>query len=265
MASSPRIRRGKPPEKQPATTSDSENLPSAEEILQKFIKAIGGEAAYKEHESQHATGTVDLGAQQMSGSMEIFAARPNKLLMIIEMPGVGKITTGYNGEIGWMNNPLTGPMILPEATLEQIATQADFDHVLRRPADFKSLEVLGIEEFNGEPCYKLKLVHRTGFESTEFYSVKTGLQTGFIATQPSPLGEVNVTTTITDYKKFEDMLMPSRIVQKIAGMEQVMTIEKMEFDTVPPSKFELPPEVKTLAEALNEKPAATGKEAGSEN
>lgn len=248
-----------PTEKAAAGKEEAEEkLPSAEEVLQNYIKAIGGEAAYKEHQSQHAIGTVDLGAQNMKGKMEVFAARPNRLLVMIEMPGVGEITTGYNGEVGWMSNPLTGPMILPESMLDQVATQADFDHALRKPEDFKILEMLGREEFNGEPCYKLRLVHRTGFESTEFYNEKTGLQTGFISSQASPLGEVKVTTVITDYKKFGDMLMPSKIVQKVSGMEQTMTIEKMEFDTVPASKFELPEEVKTLTEPVE--PAAESTE-----
>ena len=222
-------------------------LPTAEEVLKRYIEKVGGEKAFAEYQSQHALGTISMGGPQMQGTMEVFAARPNKLLVLMELPGVGKITTGFNGKIGWMNNPLTGPMILPEAMLEQVATQADFDHALRKPEDYKSMEVLGLENFAGEPSYKLKLVHETGYESTEFFSKETGLQKGFLSTQESPFGPVNVATEITDYKKFGDILMPSRIVQKVSGMEQIVTIEKVDFNDVPDSKFELPPEIKTLA------------------
>ena len=222
-------------------------LPTAKEVLETYIESIGGKKAFAEYDSQHARGTIEMSAQKLKGSMEVFAARPNKLLVVMDMPGVGEITTGFDGKIGWMNNPLTGPMLLPENMLEQIATQADFDHALRRPEDYKTMEMLGIEQFGGESCYKLKLVHRTGFESTEFFSKETGLQKGFFSTQASPFGEVNVTTEITDYKKFGNILMPSRIAQKVSGMEQVITLEEMEFNTVPDSKFVLPPEVKALA------------------
>lgn len=238
-------------EKAATTTQKAEKLPSAEEILKRYVEQVGGERAFSKYKSQHALGTIEMGAQQLKGKMEVFAARPNKLLVIMDIPGVGKITTGYNGEIGWMNNPLTGPMILPESMLEQVATQADFDHALRKPEDYKSMEVLGLEEFAGEPSYKLKLVHRSGFESTEFFSKETGLQKGFIAKQESPFGAVNVTTEITDYEKFGDIHVPSRIIQKVSGMEQIVTIDEMDFNDVPDSKFDLPPEVKTLTEATS--------------
>lgn len=190
-----------------------------------------------------------MGGPQMQGSMEVFAARPNKLLVLVELPGVGKIATGFDGKIGWMNSPLTGPMILRDAMLEQVATQADFDYALRKPGDYKSMEVLSLETFAGEPSYKLKLVHKTGYETTEFFSKETGLQKGFLFKQESLFGAVNAATEITDYKKFGNILLPSRVVQKLSGIEQIVTVDEVEFNGVPASKFELPPEIKTLASA----------------
>ena len=142
---------------------------------------------------------------------------------------------------------------------DQIATQADFDHALHDSADYTQLEVVGVEEFNGEECYKLKLVHKTGFASTEYFSKATGLQRGFVSTQESPLGPVTATTLVTDYKQFGDLLMVSRISQKAAGVETVMSMDEMEFNKVDLSVFELPPDVKELASAPAE-PAKTSKE-----
>ena len=91
-------------------------------------------------------------------------------------------------------------------------------------------------------------MHKSGFASTEYFSVKTGLQRGFTATQSTPFGPVQATTIVSDYKNFGDLLLPARTVQQTSGIEQVMTIKEMEYDTVEPSAFELPPEVKTLVE-----------------
>lgn len=228
-----------------------ESLPSAKAILERYAKEIGGKEAFLKHKSQHVVGTIEMPAQKISGKMEVFAARPNKLVMKVSMPGLGEVTTGYNGEVGWMNTAITGPMLLEGPMVEEVATQADFDHSLHDPADYKVMEVLGKEEFNGEECYKLKLVHRGGFESVEYFSVKTGLQRGFIATQQTQFGPVKATTIVSDYKKFADLYMPSRTLQKASGIETVMTIEETEFDQVDPSVFALPPEVKTLIEQKN--------------
>lgn len=231
-------------------------LPSAKEVLERYSKAIGGKETFKKHESQHALGTVQMKAQGVSGKMEVFATRPNKLLMKMTIQGVGEFNTGFDGKVAWMSSQLTGPMLLEGKMGEQIATQADFDHALHDPADYTKMEMIGLEEFNGEECYKLKLVHRTGFESTEFFSKSTGLQRGFISTQESPLGPVTTTTLVTDYKQFGDLFMPSRISQKAAGVETVMTMDEMEFNKVDPAVFDLPADVKELAsEPKNEAPA----------
>lgn len=227
--------------------ADAKALPTAKEVLERYAKAIGGKENFKKHYSQHALGTVQMKAQGVSGKMEVFAARPNRLLMKMSIQGVGEFNTGFDGKIAWMSSQLTGPMLLEGKMQEQIATQADFDHALHDPADYKKMEILGIEDFNGEECYKLQLVHKTGFESTEYFSKATGLQRGFVSTQESPLGPVTTTTLITDYKQFGDLLMPSRISQKAAGVETVMTMDEMEFNKVDPAVFELPPDVNALS------------------
>jgi hypothetical protein len=224
----------------------SEKLPTAQEVLERFSKEIGGKETFEKHQSQHAKGTVEM--QQVKGTMEVFAARPNKLKMVMAMEGVGEFATGFDGKVGWMNSQLMGPMVLTGKMLEEVQTQADFDHTLHDPEDYKVMEVLGREEFSGEDCYKLNLVHRTGYKSTEYFSTKTGLQKGFIATQESPLGAVTATTVVNEYKKFGDLTMPSKITQKVSGMETVMTITDMQYDKVDPSVFDVPAQVKPLLE-----------------
>lgn len=242
------------PAEEKTASAEKGPLPSPTEVLERYARAIGGKEAFMKHTSQHALGSIQLPG--INGKMEVFAARPNKLLMKTSVPGVGDVNTGYDGKVGWMSSAITGPMLLKGKMLDPIATQADFDQALHNPEDYKTIQVLGTEDFNGEDCYKLRLVHRTGFDSTEYFSKKSGLQVGFLATQESPLGAVTATTVVNEYKKFGDLYMPSKSTQKAAGVETVSTIDEVEYDRVDPSVFELPPEVKTLLERPAEKPQA---------
>ena len=223
-------------------------LPSSKDVLERYTKAIGGKEAFMKHKSQRAIGTIEMSAQQAKGKMEAHAARPNKLLMKTMLPGVGEISTGFDGKTAWMKTALTGSMLLEGKMREEVARDAEFDKALRDPADYKTMEVLGIEEFNGEECYKLHLVHRTGFDSIEYFSTKTGLQRGHVATEETPFGAVKATTLITDYNQFGNLFLPSRIAQTAMGMEMVTSIDRMEFDNVDPAIFELPADVKALLE-----------------
>jgi hypothetical protein len=233
----------------------AKKLPSAEDILERYRKAIGGKEAFRKIRSQHAVGTMAAPAQQMEGKLNVYGARPNKLLTVMTMKGAGDISTGFDGKVAWMKTSLTGPMLLEGKMREQIATEADFDRPLHDPKDFKSMKVVGTEEFNGEECYKMQLVHRTGSDSIEFFSVKTGLQRGSISKQETPFGAVAATTFITDYKQFGDLFLPSRMSLKAAGIETITTFEEMTFDQVEPSKFELPDDVKALLEEPAEQPS----------
>ena len=185
--------------------------------------------------------------QGIVGDMEVFAKRPDKTLMKVNIPGIGEVVQGYDGKIGWSVNPVTGPMLLEGKMLEEFREQASFDVDLHDESEFKSMETVEKTVFDGKPCYKLKLVRVSGKEVTEYFEVETGLLAGSTQTQETALGPVVVTGSVSDYKKFGDTLFATKLTQKLGPLTQLMTLESMEFNTVPDSVFELPETIKTLA------------------
>ena len=79
-----------------------------------------------------------------------------------------------------------------------------------------------------------------------FYDVETGLQVGTIRTQESPMGAIEATTVVSDYQDFGGILAPTRTVQSMMGMEQIISVTTVEYDTVDPAVFELPDEIKAM-------------------
>jgi hypothetical protein len=229
-----------------AAVPSGEKLPTADEIVKRFVQAIGGTEAYAKVKSHQSKGKIEMPAQQMSGDVEILAGHPNKLLVKIKLGAAGEIATGYDGKVAWMTSPFTGPMLLEGKQLSQIATQADFDHLLHNADDYKKIEVLGSAMFEGEDCYKVRFVDKTDIETTEYFSKKTGLQKGFIGTQESPFGPVTATTVIQEYKKFGDLNLPAKVTQKMSGMQNITTITEMTFNQVPEGTFALPADIAAL-------------------
>ncbi len=231
----------------PVKKPDSaEKLPPAEEIIERFVKELGGKPAFDKIRSQEMKGSYELPAQGIKGTLEVLSARPNKLVVKIDLAGAGKITTGYDGQVAWLMTSATGPMLLQGKQKEQIAEQADFDSVLHDKKDFKSMKTVGKKEFEGKSCYEIRLVRNNGAEQTEFYGVDSGLMEGFIRTQESELGTITVTNVVNEYKKFEDVKLPVKVTQKMGPIDQVMNVTSVEFNKAPESAFELPAEVKAL-------------------
>lgn len=235
--------------KAPAPAAEKEaSLPSARAVLDKYIEASGGREAFTKKKSVLIKGKTEVAGKDLGGSMTLATAAPDKLLLVVDMAGI-VVKSGYDGKVGWQVNPLTGPALMEGNELRDMAREADFYSVLHAEDKFKSTENLGKVQFEGEECYKLKLVYKDGADVLEFYSVKTGLQIGFTGTQESSFGAITATSVNNEFKKFGDLLLPSKVTQKMSGLAQTMTIETMEFDSVPDSTFELPAEIKALLAA----------------
>src|SRR5688572_27734016 len=109
-----------------ATSVQAQDLPKSADILKKSIDAMGGESAMRKRVQSHMTGTFELPAAGVSGTIEIFsAADPNRMLSLIDIPGIGTIRTGYDGTTAWNIHPAAGTQLIKGTQLEQTKQQAD--------------------------------------------------------------------------------------------------------------------------------------------
>ena len=221
-------------------------LPSARSILDKHLAAIGGRQAVLSHKSTHATGTLTMPAAGVTGAVDIYGAHPNRSLLKVSLGGVGEVLEGFDGTHGWSISPMTGPMLLEGKQLEEKRFDSDFHGELRSHDRYVSLTTLEQVDFEGRACYKLRLVRKTGGEDLEFYDVATGLKAGSITTRETQMGTVTGTTVETGYKKFGNLLQPTTVRSQIGGLQQVITINSVDYDSVPASTFDLPPGIKAL-------------------
>jgi hypothetical protein len=221
-------------------------LPTGRQIVDRHVAAIGGAAAYKGLQSMHAVGSLSMPAQQITGQLEIFAARPNRQLLRMDIAGVGKAETGYDGKYGWSIDPVSGATLMTGRQLAELVDSADFDSTLYLPSDIKELTTVGRETFDKRAAYRVKIVTVNDIERVEFFDVESGLQLGTEARRQTPLGVAPVTTFVRDYKTFGGLQLPTTLVQTLLGIEQVMTITSYEFNTVQDAMFALPPQIKAL-------------------
>jgi hypothetical protein len=230
----------------PAPVADQAGLPPARTVLDRHVVAIGGADALRRHESMHLQGRLTMPAAGISGTLDAYAARPNKSLLKVSLDGVGEVTEAFDGTVGWSVSPLTGPMLLEGRQLEEKRFDAEYDNDLRKEGRYVSITTVERTAFEGRPCYKIRLVRAIGGEDVEFYDVETGLKAGGITTRETPMGTVTGTTVETDYRRFGSLLHPTTVRSRIGTMEQVVTITSVEYDSVPPSVFEMPPDIRAL-------------------
>ena len=229
-----------------AGQSTQTSLPTAREVIDKYVKATGGALAFKSVNSMRARGTFTITGQQMTGSLEMMAARPNKLLTRITVAGIGPLEEGYDGKVGWSIDPFNGPALTTGRGLSERADEAWFDGPLHGPEFVKEMTVVGREEFDGRQVYRVKVISLRGTEQIEFFEVESGLQAGIEATRDTPMGTMPTTTMFRDFQRFGQLTFPSKVVQRLLGQEQTVLFSAYEYDNVPPATFDLPTVIKAL-------------------
>lgn len=223
----------------------SAQLPAAADLMAAHNQAIGGEATVAAFPGVHLTATMptpDGGAATIEG----WAARPNRMVTVMLLPGMGEVRQGYDGETAWSIDPFQGARILQGDEAAQRKDEATVETILnlRNPASYRSAETVEKTSMGGQECWKVKLVKQSGRELFECYATADGLLVASMETSPTG-GEV--VSLLQEYKAFGPVKSPTRIVNQFAGgQDQTITITKLEAWTPEPARLELPAEIKAL-------------------
>lgn len=224
----------------------AQELPEARDLMNRYVEAIGGRDAVLAGFTARAVGEYTVPGVGVSGDFELVTAAPNKMLLTIDIPGMGTVRSGFDGTIGWSVDPFQGARVLAGDELTQTSDQSNALYAVRDPSLFTSVETVEQTEISGAPCYRVRLTWQSGRESFDCYDVETGLLVATEATSASPMASGKVTTTMEDYREVGEMRMPMRIVTEVMGAQQIITFSEVEFDGIDPSIFEPPAQIRSL-------------------
>ena len=222
------------------------SLPPAATLLAKYASAIGAPAMLRAPQITTRGGLV-MSAAGINATFEMLQLAPNKMQMVTTIPGVGAIQVGYDGTTAWSVDPMQGPRVLSGKEFDEIREEADPRAAARVPELFSALQTVADTTMGGEQCYLVKLTWKSGRETFDCYSAKSGLMVGSKNVQQTAMGAIPVTSLYTDYKKFGDFMMATKTVQSMMGQQQVMTVTTVEVGTGAGVAINAPSEIKALA------------------
>lgn len=234
-----------------AAPAASQDLPPAQEIIDRYVEAIGGRDAAVASVVTRSSGSFAIPAMGVTGDLESVETPEGATAMRVTIPGMGDMLSGYTGEVGWSTDPMTGPRLLDGGELDAMREQAHPLYAVRDASLFESFETIGEDSYDGEECWNVRFVWISGRETTECFSKESGLVIAQITAQESPMGTVEVTSRFSDYQRFGDVLVATTVRQSMMGQEQVLQITEVEFGDVDQSLLEVPEAIKTLIQAGN--------------
>ena len=119
--------------------STEEAKKKADEVLANYVAALGGRAALEKITSRVGKGNFEVSGIAMSGPVETYAKAPNLMLMVLQMPGQETFKDGFDGRVGWEQNPDDG--ITDKTGLEggSAIRDADFYQPLKLRVQYPNL------------------------------------------------------------------------------------------------------------------------------
>ena len=227
------------------TLPASAQLPDAKTLIAKYNTEVGT-AEMQKHKSIHLIGMFELPAAGISAPIDLYRAQPNRSLQKVNIPGMGEIVRGFDGTTAWSINPMAGNQILTGKQLEQVIEESDFAGSMRDPKYVSAAETVEKTKMGTTDCYKVKLTWKSGRTTYDCYAVDTGLLVGTITSQDTPQGNIEVVSTMSEYKQFGGVKVPVKTTQSVMGQEQSLTISGVEFDKVDDATFAVPDAIKAL-------------------
>lgn len=229
----------------PGGAAAQQGLPDARALIQRHVEFVGGAERILGIFYMVSRGTFSVPELGLVGELVIHQA-PGKRAVSVELPGIGAIRNGFDGEVSWNLDPIQGARLGTGNELAQAREESTFAYSLRDPSLIERAETVERTERGGEPCWRVRILWRSGSESFDCYSVEGGQLVASERTQASAMGAVQVLSLATEYGEFDGMRTPTSLRQTAEGQSQVMRIESVEFPPLDSSVFELPAEVRAL-------------------
>ncbi len=229
----------------------AQDLPDAATLIDRYVEVSGGAEALMDRRAATSTGTFSMPAMGLSGDLTIHSSASGALLVRIDLPMVGEILSGYDGEVAWDIDPMQGARVAQGAQREQRALQTTRGYILREASTFPTRETVERTERANEACYRVRLVTANGHESFDCYSVDSGLLISSETSVETPMGAVQARTVFREYREMGGVMVATRTEQTIEGMQQVLQLEEVEFGEPDPSVFELPAAIQRLVGGEN--------------
>lgn len=224
-----------------------EALPDAGQVLDWYVEATGGMAAYDKINNRVMKTSLEIRGAGITLSSTVYLAKPNKSYSVTESPATGKIENGSDGESAWNISDTAGPQLLSGSEKSSTLHMNTFDRVAYWKKSFKEVKTAALEDCAGKPCYRIVATPEGMAPQDLFFDKESHLLVKIAMTMEAQAGKIPVTAFMSDYKPVGGILVPHTVIMKLIGQERISRVLSVEQNVdLPADRFAPPPEIKAL-------------------
>lgn len=217
----------------------NDNLPSAEEVLDKYIHALGGTSAVERVTSRMESGTASFG-QGPAFPVDILTKAPDKQIMIIHL-SAGDNITAFDGHKGWFSTPGSPIREIHKTDLEGARLDADLQLSLDWKKLFESFKVIRNERLNDRQTTLLFASNSNGPPLELYFDRGSGLLIREVRFGLSPLGLNPTQIDFDNYKNFDGVMVAQhRVISRPNRVVNIQLLRITQNAPVDDAKFAQP-------------------------
>lgn len=188
-------------------------MPTADQIIEKYVQAIGGKAALEKPTSRVSKGSFELPAMGASGTAEIYEKAPNKTIAIVNISGFGTIQEGFDGKVAWSQDPQSGLREKAGAELAGARLDAEFFKPIKIKQLYPKIVVKGKDKVGDKEVYVLEATPADSSMETWYFDTQTGLMVRQDSERDSPMGKMAIQVFLDNYKEVDGIKLPFNLHQ----------------------------------------------------
>jgi len=213
-------------------------LPPADQLLDKYLSSIGGNAALQKVTSRVEKGSLTVDGHQLP--IEVYAKAPDKRVTIMHLPN-GESITAFDGKQGWLSNA-GRPHMMSAAENEAVRIDSDFYFASHVKTLYAKFTVVPGEKIDGHDTY-LVLGRNEGQPPLRLYfDQQSGALVRQVRYAETALGRMPTQIDYADYRDADGVKIPYRWTLARPGNRFTIQIDDVKQNVpVDDAKFAAPP------------------------
>lgn len=209
---------------QPETKA--EELPSADELFERHIEAIGGREAVFAQTSRRISGIYEGPPFDFAVRLTIWQDAPDRFHLRLAEPAGATMDIGYDGEVGWRHVSGSSAQALTGQDLSELRQTADFYGEANYKDRYPQRQTFRKTTIADREVYLVAVKTVDEREIVVMFDVESGLFSGTRTKFVDPAGAVReMISLISEYEDAGGVLYPRRIEQLIGGLEKRITYQ----------------------------------------
>jgi FimV-like protein len=214
----------------PGMQIDTENLPTLDEVLSRYVTVLGGHEKIQKPTSRLIRGKARVPGEFRDAPFEISEKSPNKSRMIITPEHATALAQGFDGAAGWLKVGATVARRLKGTELAELQRDCDFYAPLRLRANYAEVRLLGRVKIGFRTSYLVEAKPASGDVDKFYFEVESGMLIRWDGVRSNWRERGVVEVYYDDWREVDGIKIPFQVTRSSPHFTIAFTVDEVKLN-----------------------------------